>query len=99
LKALVDGREEVRYGVTASRTTYRVLSKRVVVDGVAVVVAIAAIIGITTSVGTFGSWLFRDLLPIVEVAIIPPSGCPRAWVAVVGVVAPSIVLRLGRLLL
>jgi hypothetical protein len=97
LKALVDGREEIRYSMLACRTTHGVLSKRVIVTGVAVVVAV--VVGITTAIGTFGSWFLRNILPIIEVVIIAPDGCLGTRAAVVGEVTSSIVLWLKRHLL
>jgi hypothetical protein len=61
--------------------------ERVIIARV-VVVAVAAVIGITASVRTFGSLLLVHLFPKVEVGVLPSSGCPRARVAVVGVVTP-----------
>jgi hypothetical protein len=99
LETLLDRRIEVRYGVTSSRTTYWVHSKWVVVVGVAAVVAITVIVGITTAIGTFRSGLLRLLLPIKEVIVVSPGSFPRAQAAVIGVVTPLEVLRLGRILL
>jgi hypothetical protein len=73
-------------------------AERVVVAGVVVVVAVAAVVGITDAVWTFWSRLFRHLLLIEAVLVIPSGGCPRAWAAVVRVITPPIILRLGRVL-
>jgi hypothetical protein len=73
-----------------------VLSKRVVTVEVATVVA--AVVGITTAIATFGSWFLRDLLLVIKVIILPPGGCSRTRAAVVGEVVISKVFWLGRLL-
>jgi hypothetical protein len=65
----------------------------VVIAGVDAVVAIAAIVVIIATVWTFGSRLFRYLLLIKEVIVIPPGGCPRARVADVEVMTLDVVLR------
>jgi hypothetical protein len=62
--------------------------ERVVVAGVVVIVTFAVVVGITDAIWTFRSQLFRHLLPIEEVLVVPSGGCPRAWAAVVGVITP-----------
>jgi hypothetical protein len=55
---------------------------------VVAVIAVAVVVRISTVVWTFGSLLFRCLLPIEEVIVIPFGGYPRAQAAVIGVVTP-----------
>jgi hypothetical protein len=50
--------------------------ERVVIAKIVDVVAVAAVIGITAAVGTFGSLLLGHVFPIVEVIVLPFGGHP-----------------------
>jgi hypothetical protein len=65
---------------------------------VAITIIVAAVV-VAAAVGAFGSLLLWHLFPNVKIVIISFGGRPRAWATIIGVVAISIVLRLGRHLL
>jgi hypothetical protein len=69
--------------------------ERVDIARVVAVVTIAAVAGIFATVRTSGSLLFGHFFPIKEIVVVPPGGCPRAWVAVVRVVMPPVIFWLG----
>jgi hypothetical protein len=50
--------------------------ERVDITRVVAVVAVTAIIEISTAVRTFGSLLLGHLFPIEEVVVLPSGGCP-----------------------
>jgi hypothetical protein len=76
--------------------------KRVVITRVSAVVAIIIVVAavvVAAAIGAFGSLLLGHLFPIVQIVIFLSSGRPRAQATIIGIVAISIVLRLGRHLL
>jgi hypothetical protein len=82
LEAFIEPCVEIRDGLTASRTTHRMQSERVVIASVSTViiavvattVVVAAVV--TAAVGAFGSLLLGHLIPNVEIVIISSSGRP-----------------------
>jgi hypothetical protein len=105
LETFVDRRVEIRDGLMASSTTHRMQSEGVVIAIVSTVVAnvvavvVATTIVVAAAIRAFGSLLLGHIIPNVEVVIISSCGRPRARATIVGVVATSIILRLGRCLL
>jgi hypothetical protein len=63
---------------------------------VAAVIAIVTTVVVAAAVWAFRSLLLGDLFPIIQIIVIPTSGCPRAWAMIC---LSPIVLRLGRHLL
>jgi hypothetical protein len=81
LETFVDRCIEIRDGLTASTTTHRMQSERVVIAIISTVIpAVAAtttfIAIVAVAVGAFGSSLFGLLIPNVEVVIISSGGRP-----------------------
>jgi hypothetical protein len=77
----------------------RVVIARVSAIVVAAVVTTVTAVVVVTAVGAFGSLLLGHLFPIIQIIIISSGGGPRARATIIGIVAPPIVLRLGRHLL
>jgi hypothetical protein len=65
---------------------------------VAVTVGIATVVGIPSSILIFGGFFFGDLLPIIKIVVLSPSGCPRARATVIGEITVSVIIGLGHLL-
>jgi hypothetical protein len=107
LETFVDRSIEIHDGVTASLTTHRMQSERVVIAIVSAIITavvvtsivVAVVAVVAAAVGAFGSPLLGLLILNVKIIIISSGGRPRARAAIVGVVATPIVLRLGRCLL